>query len=366
LSCGAPSLLHPANSLAERLLPWYSHYGRHHLPWQQQRNAYNVWLSEIMLQQTQVATVIPYFQRFIQAFPTLTALAAGSEDQVLHLWTGLGYYSRARNLHRTARLVTRDFSGQLPKQAELLQQLPGIGRSTAGAILSMAYQIPSPILDGNVKRVLSRIHAISGWPGLSAVEKLLWQLTTHYTPKHSIVDYTQAIMDLGATVCTRSRPQCERCPLQTLCQAYQQGNPSAYPHSKPRKQLPIRASYFLLMQDFQGRVLLEKRPPLGIWGSLWCFPSCSMDKSIIDVCEHHYAETLLTLRALPHFRHTFSHFHLDIHPLLITVKPRRKPRLPALALRWQHPTQTIDVGLAAPVLKLLKSLQKENTHGTQC
>lgn len=340
------------------LLAWFDRHGRKDLPWQRDITPYRVWVSEIMLQQTQVATVIPYFERFLQRFPNVGALAAASEDEVLHLWTGLGYYSRARNLHKAAQQVCRDFGGEFPSTAEQLELLPGIGRSTAGAIASIAGRQRAPILDGNVKRVLARFHAVSGYPGETATLNTLWQYAESHTPKKRLPDYTQAVMDLGATLCTRSRPACGICPLTDNCLARAQGNPTDYPGKKPKKALPVKSTRMLIIER-DGEVLLQKRPPTGIWAGLWIFPQIDTNTDPITHCaEQLNLKVELTERWSP-WRHTFSHYHLDIEPLrlrLIKAGSRIDESSQQLWYNREHPAA---VGLAAPVTLLLDKLSGE-------
>lgn len=354
-------------SFTTRLLNWYDRHGRHDLPWQRDITAYRVWLSEIMLQQTQVRTVIPYFERFIEDFPTVEALAAASQDEVLHRWTGLGYYARARNLHRAARVVADDHGGQFPDDLETLQSLPGIGRSTAGAILAIAFDKSAAILDGNVKRVLSRYHAIEGWPGTSAVQKQLWQLAESHTPQKRCADYTQAIMDLGATLCTRGKPDCTACPLQTDCRARLCDEVDRYPARKPAKPLPVRTCYFLILLDADNRVLLQQRPPTGLWGSLWCFPQCKDKDTIIDACqrlgvaENAGSKAKQKFEARCHFepqaRHTFSHYHLDYTPVFIKAAGARYNRAIAERnLTWVCAKAPGKLGMPRPVQRLLQTI----------
>ncbi len=343
-------------AISQHILEWFDHSGRKDLPWQQGINPYRVWLSEIMLQQTQVSTVIPYFQRFLAELPKVEDLAAASEDQVMHLWTGLGYYSRARNLHKTAQLVCSDHGGLFPNTVEQLCELPGIGRSTAGAIVSIAFQQPAAILDGNVKRVLARYHAVDGWPGQSAVAKQLWQFAEAYTPSRRVADYSQAMMDLGATLCTRSKPSCPLCPLNENCQANKQGNPQDYPGKKPKKALPIKTTQMLIIKKPDGEVLLEKRPPSGIWGGLWIFPQLDMDADSSQYCLDNFGESPKHIDHWQHYRHTFSHYHLDINPVVIQLN-----KAPALIMEdnrqlWYNVHQPAAVGLAAPIKKLLAKL----------
>jgi A/G-specific adenine glycosylase len=251
-------------SLSERLLTWYRLHGRKDLPWQHPAAPYPVWISEIMLQQTQVQAAIPYFEKFMARFPDVHALAAAPVDEVLHIWSGLGYYARARNLHRTAELVVADHGGELPRNIDALMALPGIGRSTAAAILALSFGDRHAILDGNVKRVLCRYHSIEGWPGGSGVAKRLWAIAEAQTPDNDLAAYTQALMDLR-------QPRCEDCPLNGDCLALAEGREAELPQRKPRKSTPLRHTVFVIVRDPRGRVLLERRPPAGIWGGLWSF-----------------------------------------------------------------------------------------------
>ncbi|HET6591987.1 MAG TPA: A/G-specific adenine glycosylase, partial [Xanthomonadales bacterium] len=259
-------------AFADRLLAWWDVHGRHDLPWQHPRTPYRVWISEIMLQQTQVGTVIPYFERWMRDFPDLAALAAASLDDVLSHWSGLGYYARARNLHRAAIQCVREHGADLPPGAEALSALPGIGLSTANAIVSLSTDAPKPVLDGNVRRVLARHSAIAGWTGQAAVQKRLWAEAEARLPTDRGADYTQAVMDLGATLCTRSKPGCEQCPVRTDCRGLAAGKVSQLPSAKPATRVSDRTLDMLILRDERGRVLLEKRPPAGIWGGLWCLP----------------------------------------------------------------------------------------------
>jgi A/G-specific adenine glycosylase len=339
--------------ISSRLLEWFARYGRKDLPWQQQRTPYRVWISEIMLQQTQVATVIPYYERFMKRFPDVVALASASQDQVLHYWSGLGYYARARHLHAAAQQVMEQFSGRFPETLESVTALPGIGRSTAGAILALSAGRHEAILDGNVKRVLARFHAVEGWPGRAQVQKRLWELAERHTPVQQVAEYTQAIMDLGATVCTRSRPACERCPLQHACVACQQGRQGELPMPRPGKSLPVRSTTMLMLVNSDRDILLEQRPPAGIWGGLWGFPEPGDGVSV----EHWALETLgFTVKLLenwPVVRHTFSHFHLDITPILAVVNGDDSRIMDAAGRLWYRPGSDDELGFAAPVEKLL-------------
>jgi A/G-specific adenine glycosylase len=344
-------------SFAARLLAWHARYGRHDLPWQKRRSLYRVWVSEIMLQQTQVATVIPYYARFMARFPDLQALAGAPLDEVLHHWTGLGYYARARNLHRAAMLLQEQHRGRFPRQRAAVEALPGIGRSTAAAILSLALDQRHPILDGNVKRVLARHGAIAGWPGEKKVEARLWTLAEALTPRRRVARYTQAIMDLGATLCTRSRPRCGECPVAADCRARARGAQARIPAARPRKTLPVKRTRMLLLQQ-DGAVLLARRPPAGLWGGLWGFHEIAADADPAAWCRARFGVAPLSARRRPVLRHSFSHFHLDIEPVELVL-----PLVAAVqdggAERWQRLGETPRLGLAAPVKRLLDSLAAE-------
>lgn len=355
-------------SFAQRVLEWFAHSGRHHLPWQESPDAYRVWVSEIMLQQTQVNTVIPYFNAFMAQYPNVTALARAPQDEVLHLWTGLGYYARARNLHRCAQLLVSDYDGEFPHSVEGLMALPGIGRSTAGAILALGMGIRAPILDGNVKRVLCRYHAIEGWPDQLSVQKQLWPIAEAATPLHDFAAYTQAMMDLGATLCTRSKPDCERCPLRSDCQALQGDRVAELPHRKPSKVNPRRRTYMLMCCNDKGEVLLEQRPATGIWGGLWSFKEFASLEELAAYCRTSLQLTTHEQEVWPVVKHSFSHFHLDITPVLVHADHSSQGVMeptPQLC----YPLHSIQsdrehaVGLAAPVKSLLLQLQRR--HHTQ-
>ncbi|WP_211827260.1 A/G-specific adenine glycosylase [Kistimonas asteriae] len=345
-----------AGNFSQRVLDWYDQHGRKHLPWQQNITPYRVWISEIMLQQTQVKTVIPYFETFMEQFPDVHALASAPVDDVLHLWSGLGYYSRARNLHKAACQVVECFHGEFPQTVEQLSELPGIGRSTAGAIASISMGIRAPILDGNVKRVLARHHAIEGWPGQSAVANKLWDIAEHHTPDKRLPQYTQAMMDLGAMICTRTRPTCHLCPLQESCMAHAIGDTSAYPGKKPKKTLPERQVRMLMVVNHVGEVLLHKRPSQGIWGGLWSFPELRTDDSLDETAEAIAGTELYGIEAWTPFRHTFSHYHLDITPVKAFTAMETKTIQPVDSTCWVSIDNPGKLGLAAPVTKLLRKL----------
>ncbi|OHV11259.1 A/G-specific adenine glycosylase [Kushneria phosphatilytica] len=348
----------PPESFQSRLLDWFDRHGRHHLPWQKHQTPYRVWVSEIMLQQTQVATVIDYYQRFMARFPDVHALAAADQDEVLHLWTGLGYYARARNLHRAAQVVVEAHDGIFPTHGvEALAALPGIGRSTAGAIISLSTGARAPILDGNVKRVLTRLHAVPGWPGKPHVERTLWQLAERYTPDQRVGDFTQAMMDLGATVCTRRRPACLLCPFEDVCVAHTQGREHDFPESKPKTDKPTRQTCFLMLRDRQGRVLLEQRPTEGLWGGLWCFPQFESLQQARHWLDEHLPQTRLE-PAWGEFTHAFTHFRYAITPLPALIDA---PVCISERQRWFDPERPDSVGLAAPVRTLLDRLSSSAT-----
>ena len=343
-------------TFAARLLHWYDQYGRHDLPWQKDKSLYRVWVAEIMLQQTQVTTVIPYYERFMQVFADVAVLAQASQDEVLLHWAGLGYYSRARNIHKAANIIEQQHQGIFPTQYDDVLALPGIGRSTAGAILAQALDQRHAILDGNVKRVLTRYQAIAGWPGQKQVEKQLWQLAETCTPEQNVAAYTQAIMDLGATVCRRSSPDCESCPLNNDCKAFQQNLVAELPTKKAKKALPVREKRFLIICNEHGEYLMEKRPPSGIWGGLWSLPEMAMDEKVDSAVRNNLQLTVNKHRDLPAFRHTFSHFHLDITPCEVTIRQKVQQRIKAVAdgERYQWHADITRLALAAPVSAILQ------------
>ncbi len=349
---------------ARRVLDWYEQHGRHDLPWQQAPTAYRVWVSEIMLQQTQVGTVIPYFERFMSRFPDVIALAAAEQDEVLHLWSGLGYYARARNMHRAARIVRDELDGRFPETLDGLIALPGIGRSTAGAILALAGGQRHPILDGNVKRVLSRYFAVHGWAGKRDIEQRLWALAEALTPETRVADYTQAMMDLGATVCRRSRPDCVACPLTADCRARVDGLQSELPTPKPRKVRPLRHTKMLLIVDLDGQVLLRRRPVDGLWGGLWSLPEIVPGEDADAWCRQRLGQVPLTSATMPRVRHGFTHFELEIQPRLLQMsQPGAQGVMDDEDWLWYNRRSPSRIGLAAIVERLIAMIESVQYTG---
>ncbi|AUC43900.1 A/G-specific adenine glycosylase [Dickeya solani] len=353
-----------AQQFAQQVLEWYERYGRKTLPWQLEKTPYKVWLSEVMLQQTQVTTVIPYFERFMARFPTVAELAAAPLDEVLHLWTGLGYYARARNLHKAAQTIVDRHGGEFPTHFDDIVDLPGVGRSTAGAILSLSLGQHYPILDGNVKRVLARCYAVAGWPGKKEVEKRLWTLSETVTPARGVEKFNQAMMDLGAMVCTRSRPKCELCPLSNGCIAYANHSWAEYPGKKPKQTLPEKTAWFLLLQNEQT-VWLEQRPAVGLWGGLYCFPQFPSPDELTQWLDQRGIRRQALRQGIA-FRHTFSHFHLDIVPMWLEYSDQGSCMDEGIGL-WYNLAQPPSVGLAAPVERLLRQLaQPQSVFADAC
>ena len=364
------------SSFARQLIRWQEQHGRHNLPWQAQ-DAYRVWLSEIMLQQTQVATVVPYYQRFVASFPDISALAAATEDHVLAHWSGLGYYARGRNLHKAARIIVERFNGEFPRKFEEIVELPGIGRSTAAAVCALAFHERRAILDGNVKRVLARYCGIEGWAGEKKVEEELWQQAENLLPLppgegwgggtpvegSSIATYTQALMDMGATVCTRSRPKCVICPVQDNCVALVTDRINELPSPRPRKAVPERHAVFLLLMHGSD-ILLEKRPGSGIWGGLWCPPQFDDE----DAARNWFLRNGMEASAgekLDEFTHTFTHFRLHIAPLMIQLAG--KPRVEQAGMVWLDVEEALGGAIPTPVRKILTDLcvgwvESSDTH----
>ena len=342
-------------SFSDHIISWQRLHGRHDLPWQNTRDPYAIWVSEIMLQQTQVAAVIPYYQRFMARFPDISSLAAADEDEVLQHWSGLGYYSRARNLHAAAQKVMDEFGGEFPQLPDDIQQLPGIGRSTAAAIAAFSFGYRGAILDGNVKRVLTRVFGIEGWPSQPAVEKQLWDLAEQLLPESDIEAYSQGLMDLGASLCSRRKPNCGRCQLQSECVAHRDGRTTQLPASKPRKALPERATTMLLFID-GNEILLEKRPPTGIWGGLWSLPEVAPEDNIHQsACDRYGLETQ-ALAPLPVLIHTFTHFRLHITPQPLRIVGR-KPEAREKGVLWLDKEEALAAAIPTPVRKLLGKLK---------
>lgn len=341
---------------AKALLDWHQAAGRKDLPWQIDKTPYKVWVSEIMLQQTQVSTVIPYFQRFMARFSNITELAIASQDEVMQHWSGLGYYARARNLHRAAQIIVDQYNGQFPCQFEELLALPGIGRSTAGAILSLSLNQPWPILDGNVKRVLTRYFAIEGWPGDKKVEHILWALTEKILPQHDFAAYTQAQMDLGALICSRSQPKCLLCPLQSSCQAYQTQTTANYPAKRPKKSVKSEKHWHCLFIRCHDKILLQKRPSKGIWGGLWS-PVCFDDINALESwCQNQ--NIIGKIRSLPTRKHIFTHFVLHYTPIEISIDQIQNVESD---LHWHPFSSAVQLGLPAPIKTVLLEMPQEFT-----
>lgn len=347
----------PNNSFSNRLLDWFDQHGRKDLPWQQNKTPYRVWVSEIMLQQTQVSSVIDYYQNFMVHFPSLEALAQAEEDKVLQHWAGLGYYARARNLLKSARIIHQDLNGVFPNNINDLLSLPGIGRSTAGAILSIAFKQRTAILDGNVKRVLCRHKAITDWPGEKKIETQLWQLADELTPSKRVDDYTQAIMDLGATVCRRSKPDCSNCPLSSDCLAFAQDLQNELPKSKPKKSIPLKQTWMAHIESDDGEIMLEKRPPSGIWGGLYSLPELSADINLSDIascCAERFNIEVHNASEQASFIHTFSHYKLTIKPVTLHTNTRSSQIGDNDNYLWVKYSKIPEFGMPAPVKKYLQ------------
>lgn len=324
------------NTFSKKLLQWYKLYGRHDLPWQQNQTHYRVWISEIMLQQTQVTTVIPYYERFMRDFPTVFDLAKAHEDDVLAHWSGLGYYARARNIHKTATIIVKNYAGQFPNTVEAMAELPGIGLSTAGAIISFAQQEKAVILDGNVKRVLSRYFAVD------QLKEDLWPRASALTPQKNAHHYNQAIMDLGATLCTRTKPRCNDCPVKKECVAFQKNEVGLYPVKAVKKTRPVKKVEMLIIQNKQKEILLIKRESKGIWGGLWSFPETAPFEK----------KALKKLKLLDTITHQFTHFTLLITPIIYLIE--KKISLPNSY--WYEIGEKLPGGIAAPVEKILQEI----------
>lgn len=350
-------------AFSTKLLAWYDLHGRHDLPWQEDMTPYRIWVSEIMLQQTQVQTVMAYYQKFMARFPSLAALASATQDEVLTYWAGLGYYARGRNLHKAAQMIVADFNGEFPGEFDKILSLPGIGRSTAGAIMSLAFKKRMPILDGNVKRVLCRFKAIESWSGEKKTEQILWQMAEELTPKDRFDDYTQAIMDLGATLCKRSKPMCTDCPVKSECMAFEENRVNQLPVSKPKKDKPTRHVKLLCVFSKQGDWALYQRPSKGIWGGLWSFPEFTENRDIEgfiqDIIErkietNHFAKDLVKW---PEFKHSFTHYHLMIEPWFLSCE-RQDLNRDSNELSWVDAKALETLGLPAPIQKIISKWRK--------
>jgi len=340
------------SDFAKRVIRWQQRHGRHDLPWQGTRDPYRIWLSEVMLQQTQVATVLPYYQRFLDHYADVEALAAATEGEVLRLWSGLGYYARARNLHRAARTVAD--CGSFPGSAAAIAELPGLGRSSAAAIAVFAYGERAAILDGNVKRVLARAFAVEGFPGEASVTRTLWELAESLLPPSRIEAYTQGLMDLGATVCTRGTPRCPECPLAQACIARRDGREAELPTARKSKPLPLRRARWLVLQR-AGKILLERRPASGVWGGLLAFPEID-DRGTAAACLRLAGERPPRVKRLPLVEHGFSHFRLQARPVLCDLPPQSPARAEQSGALWLAPRQAMDEAIPAPVRRVLASL----------
>ncbi|MDP3609720.1 MAG: A/G-specific adenine glycosylase [Methylophilus sp.] len=343
------------SDFAQRIIAWQQQHGRHDLPWQNTHNAYAIWVSEIMLQQTQVSAVIGYYQRFMMRFPTIESLAAAEQEEVMQHWSGLGYYSRARNLHHAAQTIVDEFNGEFPQDFATMQTLSGIGRSTAAAIAAFAFNQVQTILDGNVKRVLARHFAIEGWPSSPKIEKAMWVLAESLLPETGMVAYTQGLMDLGATLCTRSKPACTACPLNTTCLAYAQQRVHQLPTPKPKKISPQKYTTMLILQHGQ-EILLEKRPSKGIWGGLWSLPEMDMQSIATEVVQTRFGLTVEAQEPLPLLQHAFTHFKLEILPQPLEVVSKL-PQASIPNTIWLPIEDAIGAAIPTPVRKILISLR---------
>lgn len=346
-------MTHPGFST--RVIAWQKRHGRHDLPWQNTREPYRIWLSEVMLQQTQVATVIPYFARFLEKFPTLRELASASEDEVLALWSGLGYYSRGRNLLRAAQMIDQKFDGEFPKAMDDILALPGVGQSTAAAISAFAFGERQAILDGNVKRVFARHFGVEGFPGDKKVETKLWVVANDVLPKKSIEAYTQGLMDLGATLCLRSRPLCLACPVEDSCVAKREGRIEELPSPRPKKTVPEKSTTMLII-TLAGEVLLEKRPPTGVWAGMWCFPELVNGQSPRVVCRERFGLETKPLKPWSNLQHGFTHFKLSITPQPISVQ-KKLLRATEPGVMWLSIDDALAAAIPKPVRDLLRQLK---------
>ena len=347
-----------SDTLAKKILRWFELHGRKDLPWQINPTPYRVWISEIMLQQTQVATVIPYYARFMEAFPDPVALANANMDDVLHHWSGLGYYARARNLHKAATIIRDDNDGKFPRSFDDVVALPGIGRSTAGAILALSRGQHHSILDGNVKRVLARFHTVAGWPGKASVAKELWCHAAQHTPKRDVAAYTQAIMDLGATVCTRSKPKCNICPLSKDCAAHRLGAETDFPGRREARAKPLKKTQMILLHSSVA-IYLERRPPTGIWGGLWSLPELAIEENADTWCQEKLEANPASLTQWQTVRHSFTHFDLDIEPIVVRIDGVSSKVADTDDEIWYEFQSPQVVGMATPVSGLIEKLKAE-------
>jgi len=348
------------HNVTQAILSWYHQNGRSHLPWRKKISAYRVWIAEIMLQQTQVATVIPYFQRFMQTYPTLKKLANAPLPDILHLWSGLGYYTRARCLYQTAQIIANDYHCEFPNDRQALERLPGIGRSTAAAIAAIAFNKPETILDGNVKRILMRVHALEGNVYDRKVIEQLWSLAEQYTPKQNCDDYTQAIMDLGATLCTPKNPQCTQCPIPKYCRAFKSNSVDQYPAAKPRTVIPKRECIWLVIMNKKGQILLKQQKDTGIWAQLWCLPECTAKDNIKAWLKTHLNLTVGPVKHLAAFSHRFTHLQLNITPIIILTTQTRIVKQNDWKLIWYQSEQQ-KLAMPTPVKRLLTHTLQNTT-----
>lgn len=342
------------SAFAKKIIAWQTREGRHDLPWQDTKDPYRIWLSEIMLQQTQVATVIPYYQRFLKRFPDVVTLANAPADDLMQLWAGLGYYARARNLHAAAKQIATIHQGVFPGEFDAIYALPGIGRSTAAAISAFAFGERRAILDGNVKRVFTRHFGIEGDAKRKPVEDRLWEVAEKELPKTAIENYTQGVMDLGASICTRTKPSCLLCPVRKSCVALFEGRIDEFPGKSSKRAMPHRQTRMLIILS-KGEVLLEKRPPTGIWGGLWCLPELPLDKDVFDVLHKRYGLRGRTLRQLDRMEHSFTHYSLSIFPVAITLTGAAA-RAMEPGLMWVDTREAVHAAIPAPVKRILLKL----------
>jgi A/G-specific adenine glycosylase len=356
----APAATRPGD-FAPLLLDWFESGGRKDLPWQRDPTPYRVWVSEIMLQQTQVATVIPYYEAFMQRFPDVRSLAAAPLDEVLHLWSGLGYYARARNLQRAAQAIVARHGGQFPADIEAVMELPGVGRSTAGAILALSRGERHAILDGNVKRVMARYFGVEGYPGEPAVERKLWALSEACTPRARAADYTQAIMDLGATICTRSRPICLLCPVTAGCVARANNLQHRLPAPRPRAARPAREAWLVVAMRGAHKVLLERRPPSGVWGGLWGLPECPTRSHAEQWCREHLSGASAPRASAP-LRHAFSHFDYEMRPLVVHCLGKAESLRDDDRFLWYDTQRPAKIGLPKPIATLVARVTQDKEH----